>query len=91
MTVTNRFPLGLILATPGVLEQLSAVDFQTAIERHVRGDWGECCPEDREANDQALYESARLFSVYVSETGVRFWVITEADRSVTTVLLPDEY
>ena len=55
------------------------------------GDWGELCDEDRVANDQALIQEARVMSVYTSSAGVTFWIITEWDRSVTTVLLPEDY
>jgi hypothetical protein len=86
-----RFRLGRIVATPNALSQLGQPDILTAIQRHQAGDWGEVCPEDRAANDRALAEGARLLSVYHTTTGVRFWLITEADRSVTTVLMPEDY
>ena len=57
----------------------------------IGGDWGDCAPEDAAENEFALGKYLRLFSVYHSATGEKFWVITEADRSVTTVLLPEEY
>ena len=62
-----------------------------AFGRHLSGDWGEVCREDWIANELSLKEGTRLFSVYNAANGTRFWVITEADRSATTVLLPDEY
>ena len=62
-----------------------------ALRRHARGDWGDLDDEDRKANDRALQEGSRLFSAYKTKAGVKFWIITEADRSATTVLLPDEY
>jgi hypothetical protein len=58
--------------------------------RHVRGDWGDLDDEDKQRNDEALTLGSRIFSAYLVE-GVKFWVITEADRSVTTILLPEEY
>jgi hypothetical protein len=66
------------------------------LNRHISGDWGNCCKEDRETNDDALKNDARLFSVYkIPKTlGVRkekIWIITEADRSSTTILFPSEY
>ena len=61
------------------------------IRRHVIGDYGICCKEDCEANDLALSDGDRIFSVYMSNTGERLYVITEYDRSATTVLLPEEY
>ena len=62
-----------------------------ALRRHAAGDWGEVDPDDRAANDDALRSGERLLSVYQSATGTTFWVLTEADRSATTVLLPDDY
>jgi len=59
--------------------------------RHATCDWGDCCPKDWEDNDFALDNDQRLFSVYQDRFGVKFWIITKWDRSVTTVLLPDEY
>jgi len=86
-----RFPLGQTVITQGALAALTTKDVATAIHRHSRCDWGDVCPEDRTANDAALRDGTRLFSVYTSSEGVSFWVITEADRSVTTFLLPSEY
>ena len=86
-----RFPLGQIVITQGALAALTTQDVVTAIQRHSSCDWGDVCPEDRAANDAALKDGTRLFSVYKSSDGIRFWVITEADRSVTTFLLPEEY
>ena len=79
--------------TPGVMELLSEtvespVDF---IARHQSGDWGEVCADDAQANQEALKLGFRLMSVYRASTGQKLWVITEADRSVTTLLLPEEY
>jgi len=59
--------------------------------RHAQGDWGELCPEDAQENELSLREGFRLLSAYISSTGVKFWIITEADRSATTFLLPGEY
>jgi hypothetical protein len=87
-----RFPLGLIVATPGVMRTLTPEDIAAALARHGLGDWGELGGTDWGANDAALACGGRLLSVYHTRgSGERFWVITEADRSVTTVLLPDEY
>lgn len=91
MSSTARFPLGQIVATPNALGRLSPTDVSTAIQRHQSGDWGDVDGEDRLANDHALIEGTRLLSVYRSFTGETFWVITEADRSVTTVLMPEDY
>lgn len=92
-TTKPKFPLGKLVATPGALEALAETG-QSPIEflkRHVNGDWGDCCEEDRETNEDALRYSARLLSVYRTSKGVKIWVITEADRSSTCVLLPEEY
>ncbi len=61
------------------------------LRRHANGDWGDLSPDDRRANEQALKTGARVFSVYDLKSGVKLWVITEADRSSTTILLPEEY
>ena len=86
-----RFPLGETVITQGALAALTTKDVATAIHRHSSCDWGDVCPEDAQLNDAALHDGTRLFSVYTSSDGTRFWVITEADRSVTTFLLPSEY
>lgn len=85
------FPLGHLVATPNALANLSRSDIWRALRRHVTGDWGDVCGEDREANNQALRQGSRLLSVYHGENGTKFWIITEADRSATTVLLPEDY
>ncbi len=87
----ERFALGHVVATPSVLKVVSHDDVRIALQRHAGGDWGEVCTEDRGANDEALRCGARLLSVYTGASGVAFWVITEADRSATTVLLPRDY
>jgi hypothetical protein len=86
-----RFRLGRLLGTPGALERVSNEEMLRALGRHVSGDWGNVCSEDAEANEAAVNERARLLSSYATRDGVRFWIITEADRSLTTVLLPEEY
>jgi hypothetical protein len=85
------FATGRVFATPGAREKIPAGELIAAILRHAQGDWGEVCPEDWQANEEALAGGARLLSAYVSRTGEKFWIITEADRSSTTMLLPDEY
>ena len=86
------FPLGQVLATPGAISLMEAhgIDSVDLLRRHVSGDWGDLCPEDAMANDSALAHGGRLFSAY-GHGHHRFWIITEADRSVTTVLLPEDY
>ena len=86
-----RFRLGRVVATPGALAELSQKDILQALGRHARGDWGDLCEEDWQANEQALKYGSRLFSAYQTKDGVKFWIITEADRLATTVLLPEEY
>ena len=85
------FRLGHIVATPNALGRLSQHDMLRGLQRHSAGDWGEVEDQDRQANDAALTNGRRLLSVYHSEKQVRFWMITEADRSVTTVLMPEDY
>src|SRR5438105_1112055 len=87
----ENFRLGQVCATPGVIEEIPVIDQMTALQRHARGDWGELDPEDWAENELSLKEGFRLFSVYRSTQGEKFWIITEADRSVTTILLPSEY
>ena len=88
-----RFPLGQLLSTPGALQLLHDcnVDPLSLLARHVRGDWGTICAEDAQSNEEALQWGDRLLSSYVLPGGGVIWVITEADRSVTTCLRPDEY
>jgi hypothetical protein len=83
--------LGRIVATPNALESLTNEDILRGIQRHQAGDWGNVTDDDRMANDQALVEGTRIVSAYNAPNGTRFWIITEADRSVTTVLLPEDY
>ncbi len=88
-----KFPLGQLAATPGALEALAASGQAPAqfLARHVTGDWGEVSAGDWRANDHALRDGERILSAYTLRTGVRIWIITEADRSATTILLPEEY
>jgi hypothetical protein len=91
LTVTAlKFPLGQIAITANANGQLDSQAVNEALIRHAAGDWGEVCEADRRENELSLKEGFRLLSVYRSgET--KFWIITEADRSVTTVLLPEDY
>lgn len=95
-TVITKFPLGQVVATPGAIATLGELKISpiSLLERHVNGDWGDLCKEDREQNDEALKVGNRLMSVYgvdANDPSQKVWVITEWDRSVTTILLPDEY
>ena len=88
-----RFPLGRTVATPGALDLLTrtGTDPGQVLARHHAGDWGEGLDgEDKQANEDALKHGSRLLSCYLVD-GERLWVITEADRSITTLLLPSEY
>lgn len=86
-----KFPLGRLVATPNALEHIPNPDILAALQRHLTGDWGDMDEHDREENELSLKEGFRLLSVYRSATGVKFWILTEADRSRTTVLLPEDY
>jgi hypothetical protein len=85
------FPLGKTVATTGALVVLSPEEPLVLLRRHASGDWGEVDTHDRRANDKALKDGTRLLSAYVSVSGERIWIITEADRSSTTIILPEEY
>lgn len=107
MSNAPRFALGELVATPGAMELLEQTGFSAMalISRHVHGDWGDCCDEDKATNELAIRQRMRVMSVYrlvdaetLRQTPVgkrsslpTLWIITEADRSVTTLLLPEEY
>ena len=83
-----RFRLGKIVSTPNALSQLTQDDILLGIQRHQAGDWGDVDEHDRTKNELSLEQGFRLFSVYHTANGVKFWLTTEAYRSHTTVLLP---
>jgi hypothetical protein len=83
--------VGKVYVTRGVAESVDSDRIAGLLSRHAVGDWGDVCEEDWETNQEALYSGQRLLSVYKPEGKPEVWVITEADRSVTTVLLPEEY
>ena len=89
----NRFNSGQVVATPGVLAALEASGESLLgfLQRHLSGDWGEVDEHDARENELSLKHSWRLLSAYTLRTGARIWIITEADRSSTCVLLPEEY
>ena len=87
----GKFELGRTMSTPGALAAIPPDEMLRAMRRHAAGDWGDCGVEDWDENELSLREGFRLFSVYHTAAGHKFWIITEADRSVTTVLLPEEY
>jgi len=88
-----KFPLGRTVATPGALAALEEAGESpgTFIKRHVTGDWGELDEHDRQENEISVDQGFRLLSSYTLSDGTRIWIITEADRSATTLLLPSEY
>lgn len=85
------FELGRVVATPNVLEAVPQEEIFAALRRHQNCDWGDVCPQDKWSNDRAVRKKERLLSVYHSKDDVKFWIITEWDRSATTVLLPQDY
>lgn len=85
-----KFPLGQVVITANAQARLDPADVQQGLSRHARGDWGDIPPEDIELNESGLKHGERLFSAYTQGEN-RFWIITERDRSVTTVLLPEDY
>jgi hypothetical protein len=90
ITVNSKFPLGEIVITTNALRTLSNAEINDGLTRHATADWGNVCPDDAELNDNALQDGDRLLSAY-GQGEKRFWIITEADRSVTTILLPSDY
>jgi hypothetical protein len=92
MTIVPKlFDLGNVYQTPGVLEAIPSEDVMQALARHQTGDWGELSTQDKNENEFSLGFPLRILSSYRAQTGDKFWIITEADRSATTVLLPSEY
>ena len=94
MSITKpKFPLGRLAITPGAINALQEsgqlpIDF---LSRHASGDWGEVSKEDQQENEFSIQNGFRILSAYRTKQGERLWIITEADRSVTTLLLPSEY
>ncbi len=83
--------LGPVVSTRGALATLDPSDVLNALSRHSRGDWGDVGGADWNDNDLAVEHGERVLSSYHDQNGTKFWIITERDRSVTTVLLPEEY
>ena len=88
---TQKFELGQVLITPGAHDDLELKDVMSSLVRHAGGDFGDVCEEDRELNEEAVEIGERILSSYHDRNGVKFWIITEWDRSATTILLPSEY
>lgn len=89
--MTAKFPLGQTVITTAAHQALNLLDVYDSLERHQNGEWGSLCEEDVHTNKQAVRHGFRLMSVYRDRGGTDFWIITEADRSSTTVLLPGDY
>lgn len=89
----RRFGLGVVVATPGALEVLGNLEVSPSelVERHASGDWGDVPSEDARENEYSLKHGFRVLSSYPLPGGERIWIITEADRSSTCLLLPREY
>jgi len=85
------FSLGEIVVTPGQAGQLHLGEIASAVRRHAGGDWGELDEPDRQVNYQRVEGGGPIASIYKSSSGLKFYVLTEADRRTTTVLLPEEY
>ena len=86
-----NFALGEVVATWNAFNSIPYLEMWRGLMRHASGDWGELDEHDRNENEQALLRGGRLFSEYRTTTDIKFWIITEHDRSVTTVLLPEDY
>ena len=94
LTSQARFSPGQVVMTTGIdeLVRQGRLNPSPYLRRHLHGDWGDLCDDDRQLNDAALKSGEdRLFSSYLVEPGLKLWIITEWDRSVTTLLLPSEY
>ena len=90
IAVNPRFNPGRLMITRNAKNALPRREVDAAINRHLSGDWGDGCQSDWQRNEQALRDGDRLLSVYQTQDGEKFWIITESDRSVTTVLFPSD-
>ena len=88
-----RFPLGRVVATPGALSALEKAEQQPAefLDRHVNGDWGEVPEADKQENERSVEQGFRILSADTTSAGDKLWILTEADRSATILMLPEEY
>ncbi len=86
-----KFTLGQLGMTPEAYDAIPYEEMLEGINRHLRADWGDLDNDDKAANDRALTNGLRLLSAYTTKSGIKFWIITEADRASTTVLLPEDY
>ena len=89
--IGSLFPLGRVLITANAKDALDGTDVLSGLEQHAQGKWGDLSEDDRIENERSLNEGFRLLSAYEDRNGTRYWIITEADRSATTVLLPEDY
>ena len=88
-----KIALGAIYITPGAQAEFGdeREKYVTLLSKHQQGEWGDLCPDDKTANDHAVVTGSRVLSAYLLESGKRVWIITEAGREATTILLPEEY
>ena len=88
-----RFPLGRVVATPGALSALEKAEQapDVFLDRHVNGDWGEVPDADKQENERSVEQGFRILSAYTTSAGDKLWILTEADRSATILMLPEEY
>ncbi|MGB4912173.1 MAG: hypothetical protein WBO95_08580 [Candidatus Dechloromonas phosphoritropha] len=93
LPITPLFTIGEVVSTPGALEAMQAANVSplALLHRHLRGDWGNLDKHDKQLNDLAIKDGSRIFSAYKITATIKVWLITEADRSATTFLLPSEY
>ena len=87
----RQLHLGRLLITPAARDTLDPADVMVALRRHAQCDWGDLCAEDRQENEFSLANDCRILSSYHDRNNTKFWIITERDRSATTILLPDDY
>jgi hypothetical protein len=90
-TSLKPLSLGETVITSNAVDQINLEDVRIGLCRHASCDWGEVCADDAKSNNDALLSGCRVLSAYTDRKGVKFWIITEADRSATTVLLPEDY
>lgn len=95
--MNHKFEIGQLVATAAIYERMKsderfAVFVKTSFGKYIQGDWGDTCEEDKQTNEDSLRDGERLLAVYIyPETGEKIWIITEWDRSVTTILFPEDY
>ena len=89
----SKFPLGQVVATPGALKAIESAGQEPGffLSKHAQGDWGTMDKDDKQLNEDALSNGDRIHSAYRTLKNESIWIITEADRSTTTLLLPDDY